>query len=86
MINHQDVLANGFAGRRQLAVFISTGQVLLAGNRRLKIYGMLQCVSGKRMKTANRVFFANEADAVALGYRPCGHCMRSEYLLWRENK
>lgn len=86
MINHQDLLIKGFAGRRQLAVLISAKKVILAGNRILKIYGTLQCNSGKKLKTGNRIFFANEAEAMALGYRPCGHCMRTDYLLWKENK
>jgi methylphosphotriester-DNA--protein-cysteine methyltransferase len=59
---------------------------MLAGNRMLKIFGTLECASGKRMKAVNRIFFASEAEAVAFGYRPCGHCMRSKYHLWKENK
>ncbi|HEY1202931.1 MAG TPA: Ada metal-binding domain-containing protein [Niastella sp.] len=48
-----------------------------------KIYGTLSCASGKRMKAENRVFFQNEAEAIAAGYRPCGHCMRKKYLEWK---
>jgi len=53
------------------------------GNSKLKIYGTLKCSSGKRMKRNNRVFFISEQEAVEMGYRPCGHCMRSEYQKWR---
>lgn len=83
---HQNLMAKGFEGRRQLAAGICSGQILLAGNRRLKIYGTLHCGSGKKMKTGNRIFFAGEAEAMTHGYRPCGHCMRAAYLLWKENK
>lgn len=27
----------------------------------------------------SRVFFANEKDALAAGYRPCGNCLREKY-------
>jgi len=35
------------------------------------------------MKKENRVFFQSEKEAVAQGYRPCGHCMREEYKKWK---
>lgn len=56
-----------------------------AGNKKLKIYGLLSCSSGKRMKRENRVFFNSVADAVSHGYRPCGHCMPKEYNVWKNN-
>lgn len=57
-------------------------KVIFGGNQRLKIYGTLQCKSGKRMKRKNRVFFASENEAVKNGFRPCGHCMKIEYQKW----
>ena len=30
-----------------------------------------------------RVFFADEATAIAAGYRPCAVCMREEYRAWK---
>ncbi len=57
--------------------------ILLGGNRKLRIYGQLNCASGKRMKADNRVFFKNEQEAIHLGYRPCGHCMREAYGKWK---
>jgi methylphosphotriester-DNA--protein-cysteine methyltransferase len=33
-----------------------------------------------------RVFFADEAIAVASGYRPCGVCMRTAYEEWQAAK
>ena len=58
-------------------------KILLAGNSRLKIYGKLSCSSGKRMKKENRVFFKNETEANQLGFRPCGNCLREQYLKWK---
>ncbi len=57
--------------------------LLFAGHVRYKIFGRLDCRSGRRMKRNNRVFFANEADARAEGFRPCGHCMRKDYAVWK---
>jgi hypothetical protein len=60
---------------------------LLGGNRRLKIYGRLDCPSARRALprgyARHRVFFADEATAVAAGYRPCAVCMRAEYREWK---
>nr|WP_313809976.1 Ada metal-binding domain-containing protein [Allomuricauda sp.] len=64
---------------------LKQGKIKWAGNRTLKIYGTLQCFSGKRMKRENRVFFTTEEEALALGYRPCGHCLRSKYVDWKNN-
>jgi methylphosphotriester-DNA--protein-cysteine methyltransferase len=54
---------------------IRKGEILYAGNARLKIYGTLKCSSGKRMKKENRVFFKDESAAQAAGYRHCKHCL-----------
>jgi methylphosphotriester-DNA--protein-cysteine methyltransferase len=32
------------------------------------------------------VFFADEATAVAAGYRPCGNCMKAEYREWKDGQ
>lgn len=70
--------------KTQLYLGIRTEQIQLAGNSRLKIYGTLDCKSGKRMKKVNRVFFTKETEALMQGFRPCGHCMRPQYLLWQK--
>ncbi|MBV8327716.1 Ada metal-binding domain-containing protein [Chryseobacterium sp.] len=62
---------------------IRNGEICLGGNSTLKIYGRLQCKSGKRMKKENRVFFKNKTEALQNGYRPCGHCMKEEYKKWK---
>jgi len=53
----------------------------LGGNKRLKIYGRLDCPSVLRhINNGNyinhRVFFSNEETATQAGYRPCGICMK----------
>jgi hypothetical protein len=60
--------------------------IRLAGNIRDKIFGRLNCRSGRRMKRVNRVFFADEAEALAHGFRPCGHCMREDYAVWKVDR
>lgn len=62
---------------------IRSKAIILGGNKQLKIYGTLHCASGKRMKRTNRVFFASAEEAIESGFRPCGHCMRSEYQTWK---
>ena len=58
----------------------------LGGNSTLKIYGRLDCWSANAALTkgyaAIRVFFADEATAIAAGYRPCGHGMQEAYGRW----
>ncbi len=85
MITHLELGENAFRRMRQLKALMDKGEVQLAGNSKLKIYGTLSCSSGKRMKTGNRVFFESETEAKSMGYRPCGHCMRGAYLQWKEN-
>jgi hypothetical protein len=66
----------------------STAPGTLGGHRRARIYGRLDCPSALRAIArggyiAHRVFFADEAIAVAAGYRPCGICMRDRYDAWK---
>jgi hypothetical protein len=62
------------------------------GNSRMNIYGRLDCSSARRAVARgstyqkHRVFFADEATAIAAGYRPCGNCMRQQYKIWRANQ
>jgi len=46
----------------------------LAGHKKLKIFGRLDCLSGMRMKKENRIFFHSMKDAIKQGYRPCKKC------------
>jgi len=65
---------------------IRSGEIKFGGNRKLKIYGMLHCSSGKRMKQENRVFFKSEKEALENKYRPCGYCMKAKYKLWKNKE
>lgn len=59
----------------------------VGGHRKTRIYGRLDCPSALRA-IANggyvkyRVFFADEAAAVAAGYRPCARCLPAGYRRW----
>jgi len=85
MIRHADLGETAFKRSRQLKALLDKGEIQLAGNRKLKIFGTLDCSSGKRMKIDNRVFFKSETEARSMGYRPCGHCMRKAYAQWKAN-
>jgi hypothetical protein len=67
----------------ELLGLLRRGAITLAGHRRGRIYGRLDCPSGRRMRREQRVFFADEAEALALGYRPCGRCLPLAYRAWR---
>ena len=61
------------------------------GNKKLKVYGRLDCPSALRYLekgyySDNRVFFESKEIANKLGYRPCAKCMRKEYEKWKEKK
>lgn len=76
MIRHNDI--DNDTLRQQ----IKDLSVQFGGHAGLKIYGTLDCKSGKRMKRENRVFFGSEEEAIEKGFRPCGHCMRDKYQQW----
>ncbi|MEL7002860.1 MAG: Ada metal-binding domain-containing protein [Bacteroidota bacterium] len=83
MILHIELKEDSTTESPTLLRYIKSGDITLAGNKRLKIYGRLDCKSGKRMKMENRVFFKSEAEAISESYRPCGSCMRSAYIKWK---
>jgi hypothetical protein len=61
----------------------------LGGHRGTGVYGRLDCpvalslIARGRNRADLRVFFADEATAVAAGFRPCGACMRDAYAVWK---
>ena len=64
--------------------YLSSNPGLLGGNKRLKIYGKLDCKSAnkwikKGYYVKDRVFFPDEETAIKAGYRPCAVCMKKEY-------
>jgi metal binding Ada-like protein len=68
--------------------YLSTQPGTLGGHRRNRIYGRLDCRGAamwiaKGHYVAQRVFFADEATAIAAGYRPCARCMPAEYAVWK---
>lgn len=70
--------------------YLSLEKGTIGGNKRLKIYGRLNCKSALRYiknghYVVDRVFFKDEETALKAGYRPCGICMRKKYLEWKKN-
>ena len=86
MIRHPALGPTPFARLRKLVGLIRSGAVILGGNGPGRIYGRLDCRAGKRLKPKNRVFFQNEGEAIAQGFRPCGMCLPDEYRAWRESR
>ncbi len=61
----------------------------IGGHRAARIYGRLDCPSALRAidrgrNAGHRVFFADEATAVAAGYRPCARCLPDRYRAWKK--
>jgi methylphosphotriester-DNA--protein-cysteine methyltransferase len=59
------------------------------GHRHSKIYGRLDCPTASRAIAGGgyvryRVFFADEATAIAAGYRPCAACCPDRYRKWKD--
>ncbi len=77
MIRHTEITKNELRKR------IRNGSVSFAGNIPLKIYGKLNCKSGKRMKKQNRIFFQSQKEATGQGFRPCAHCLNGEYRKYK---
>jgi hypothetical protein len=60
------------------------------GHRDTRIYGRLDCPAALRAiahggYTQYRVFFADQATAIAAGYRPCATCCPDRYQEWKSN-
>ena len=68
----------------ELKSLIRRKSICFGGNVKLKIYGVLHCASGKRLKKENRVFFFSIDEAMENGFRPCGHCMKATYKKWKD--
>jgi len=73
--------------------YLSPEKGTLGGNGKDKVYGRLDCPTAlsfieryRNGYTDYRVFFKDEATAIAAGYRPCGNCMREHYKLWKEGR
>ena len=84
MIFHTSLGDTAFKRSRNLKILLDKKEIAFAGNAKLKIYGMMKCSSGKRMKAEHRVFFGSEKEASETGYRPCGHCRPVLYKKWKD--
>ncbi|MGC0415668.1 hypothetical protein [Embleya sp. AB8] len=74
----------GADGRRRPSAIPGT----LGGTTNGRLYGRLDCRSALRAierggYVGTRVFFADEVDAIAAGFRPCAVCLPAEYARWR---
>ncbi len=61
---------------------------VLGGHRGGKTYGLFDCRAALQAiarggYVKHRVFFLDEATAVAAGYRPCGVCLPEKYAAWK---
>jgi hypothetical protein len=61
----------------------------LGGHSRSRVYGRLDCPAALRAiprggYVIHRVFFLDEAAALAAGYRPCGMCLPGQYRAWKD--
>ncbi len=71
--------------------YLSDTPGTLGGNKKLMIYGKLDCPSAKKWLSKgkyslNRVFFKDEETAILAGFRPCAVCMPEEYKKWKEQE
>ena len=73
--------------------YFSEEKGTLGGNRETGVYGKMDCSAALRALNMdsrdhyikNRVFFKDEATALAAGFRPCGRCLREQYKQYKEN-
>ncbi|MBV8850170.1 MAG: metal-binding protein [Methylobacteriaceae bacterium] len=61
-------------------IYFSEKPGTLGGHKRLKLYGRLDCESARKYVAfgtyqKSRVFFADETNAIAAGYKPCARCL-----------
>lgn len=61
------------------------------GYRPRKVYGRLDCPAALRAiarggYARGRAFFADEAAAIAAGYRPCAACLPEKYRIWKRRQ
>ena len=63
----------------------------LGGHRGTRIYGRLHCPAALRAiarggYVSQRVFFLDERQARAGGFRPCAVCLPQKYRAWKSRK
>jgi hypothetical protein len=70
------------------ALYLSPVKGAFGGHRRGRGYGTMVCRAALRAiakggYVRHRIFFADEATAIAAGYRPCAVCLPGRYALWK---
>jgi Metal binding domain of Ada len=59
----------------------------LGGHRGTRVYGRFDCPAALRARgdtyRRHRVFFSDEATAIAAVFRPCARCLVAEYEVWK---
>lgn len=74
------------------SIMTSTTPGTFGGYRKDRRYGRLDCKVARRALAngghyaRQRVFFHDEATAIAAGYRPCATCMPDEYAVWKTRR
>lgn len=68
--------------------YFSPVPCLLGDHRCAKLYGRMDCRAALQALARGgyvkqRIFFADEAAAIAAGYRPCAVCMPRQYAAWK---
>ncbi len=76
---------------RDGSTILSAEKGTLGGHRKQRLYGRLDCPTALRYVAKgtyqkNRVFFADEATAIAAGYRPCSRCMPQQFARWKQRQ
>lgn len=71
--------------------YLSAIPGIFGGHRGGKLYGRLDCRAALQALARggyikHRVFFLNEATAIAAGYRPCAVCIPEAYAAWKKNQ
>ena len=69
----------------------SASKGVWGGHRGTRIYGRLECPAALRAIACGgymryRVFFADQATAIAAGYRPCATCCPDRYQKWKSTR
>lgn len=74
------------------SLVVSATKGTLGGYRKERRYGRLDCKAARRalqhgsQYAQQRVFFADEATAIAAGYHPCATCMPEQHKAWKAGK
>ena len=71
--------------------YLSPEKGQYGGHTGTKVYGRMDCPAAMRALNGplrdvyiqHRVFFKDEATALAAGFRPCGACLREKYKQWK---